>query len=108
MEALKVLGQLVPAEDALEVLYTVPNGMFASISSISVCNQNSQEIGFRIAVAVGGEADDPKQYLYFDVPLNANDTFVSTIGITLSAGDVIRVRSDEPNVSFSLFGVEVS
>lgn len=108
-ENLHVLGQIVPSASALTPLYTVPIATFASVSSVIVCNQNNiNEIVFRISIAVSGATDAPNQYIYYDMPLSPNDTFITTVGLTLAAGDIIRVMSDTGNVSFSLFGVEVT
>jgi len=107
---IKVLAQIAPSAGVLTPLYTVPAATSAATSSIIICNQNSIAgyIAFRISIAIGGAVDDPKQYVYFDIPLMNNDTFIATIGMTLATGDVIRVRTDTANVSFSLFGVEVA
>lgn len=107
-EALKVLGQLAPAATTLSALYTVPAFTSATVSSIVACNQNNGAIKFRVSVAVAGAADDPKQYLYYDVDLTKKNTFSAVLGLTLGAGDIVRVYTDTANVSFSLFGVEVT
>jgi hypothetical protein len=107
-EALKVLGQLAPAAATLSALYTVPGATSATVSSILVCNQNASTIKFRVSVAVANAADATKQYLYFDVDLTKKNTFSAVLGLTLGAGDVVRVYTDTTNVSFSLFGVEVT
>ncbi|OLD92629.1 MAG: hypothetical protein AUG84_00800 [Chloroflexi bacterium 13_1_20CM_4_66_7] len=59
-------------------------------------------------MAQGGAVDAPKQYVSFDSPLQANETKGFTIGMTLAATDVIRVRSASGNVSFNAFGVELT
>lgn len=107
VEILQVLGQIVPSPTTLTTLYTVPALTSASVSSIIVCNQNSTSILFRLSIAVAGVADNSKQYLYYDLPLDGNDTFIATIGISLGAADEVRVQSDTANVSFNIFGVEV-
>ena len=106
-EILQVLGQIVPTANTLTTLYTVPGATSASVSSITICNQNLVEVLFRISIAIGGISDDPKQYLYYDLPLDGNDTFIATIGISLGAADEVRVQSDTASVSFNIFGVEV-
>ncbi len=107
-DVIKVLAQLLPSANSLSTLYTVPGATTATISSIVICNQNFiNSILFRVSVAISNESDSLKQYIYYDMPLSPNDTFIATVGITLSTGDVIRVRSDTINVSFSLFGVEI-
>lgn len=109
METLKILGQLVPNPLTLSDLYTVPVSTMTSVSSLVICNQNPDLwVVFRISLAIGGAVNDPKQYIYYDLPLDPNDTFIATIGVGLNTGDVVRVQSSGSNISFNLFGVEVS
>jgi len=107
-DTLKVLGQVVPVAATLTALYTVPAATQTVVSSFTVSNHNATSIKFRMSVAVAGAADDPKQYIYFDVFLAANASFAATLGITLGATDVVRVQSDTAAVSFNLFGDEVT
>ena len=107
-ETLKVLGQSQPGATSLTDAYTVPALTQASVSSIVVCNTDNAAHSFRVSVAVGGAADDPSQYLYYDCPIVANDTFVSTIGVSLGPADVVRVYSDAGDLAFTIFGVEVT
>ena len=46
--------------------------------------------------------------MYYDLDIASYDTFVSTIGISLAKTDVVRVYASTTNMSFQLFGVEVS
>jgi hypothetical protein len=101
----KVLAQSLPSANTLTDAYTVPNWTVADVSSIMICNQSNFEGTFRVAVSVAGEADGRKQYLYYDVPLDANDTFEASIGIELSAGDIVRVYASM-QMSFNVFGIE--
>jgi hypothetical protein len=107
-ETLKILGQLVPSANTLTDLYAVPAATSASVSSVSICNQNATAVTVRISLAVAGAADTAKQYLYYDVTVQGNDTFIATVGISLATTDVIRARSNTANVSFQAFGVEVT
>ena len=107
-EALKVLGQVSPAATTLTTLYTVPANTRTAASSVVVANRSATATSFRISIAVGGVADDNKQYLYYDTPIAGNDTFVATIGISLAAGDVVRVYATLATLSFNLFGIEVT
>lgn len=108
MDTAKVLGQALPAAGTLADLYTVPAAAKTVVSTLKVCNQSSAPTTFRVAIAVAGAADASKQYVYYDVPIDANDTFSATEGWTIGATDVIRVRSGNGQVSFNLFGVEVT
>lgn len=102
----KVLGQSNPAARTLTDLYTVPGAASVVVSSIVICNQSTADAKARVSVAVAGAADEPKQYLYYDLDVPGNETFIATIGITLAATDVVRVYSDTDYLSFNLFGLE--
>jgi hypothetical protein len=105
---LKNLGQAYPAAGVLTAAYTVPAGKQATSSSIIVCNQGAVAAKARISHAIAGAANTPAQYLFYDVPLQPNETRALTIGLTLAATDVLNVYSDMGTVSFNVYGVEVT
>lgn len=108
-EQRKVLGQLSPSAASLQSLYTVPGGTTqAVVSTIQVCHCGATAANFRLSVAVAGAADDPSQYIYYDLPLMPNDVFSMTTGFTLGPTDELRCYSDVGDVSFSAFGVEIT
>ena len=107
-ESFKSLGQLAPAAGVLSDFYVVPASTSVSISSLVVCNRGATLGKFRISVAVAGDTVSIKQYLFYDQVLDAYSSFTVTIGITLTATDKIRVYADNSNLSFNLFGIEVS
>jgi len=104
-DTIQVLAQSKPLATTLTALYTVPAGQSVVVSSITICNQVAMATSWRLSIAVAGAGDDPSQYIYYGMPHQANDTFIATIGMTLGAGDVVRVYSTDGNLSFSLFGV---
>lgn len=108
METLLVLGQAYPIADTLTTLYTVPALTTAAPSSIVVCSQSGFADQFSVSVAVGGATDAPEQYLYYQLAIDASDTFIATIGITLASGDVVRCWSQNGYCSFNLFGLQVT
>ena len=101
---LKVLGQSAPSAASLTTLYTVPGSTTAVCSSIVVCNRSSVATTFRIAVRPAGAAISNEMYLYYDVSISGNDTFVGTIGLTLGATDIVSVYATLATLSFNLFG----
>lgn len=107
-ETIKILGQSAPSATTLTTLYTVPSGTVSSISTITVCNRAGTSATFRISVAIGGASDTAAQYLYYDQYVDANSTFASTMGITLTATDVVRIYASTANLSFNIFGIEVN
>jgi hypothetical protein len=105
-EAIKVLGQLDCPATSLTDLYTAPSAVVGS--TLCICNRTGATVTFRVAVAPGGAADDPKHYLYYDKKVLKNDSIFVTIGLTLAATDKVRVYASATGLSFSLFGTEVS
>jgi hypothetical protein len=105
MEIKQILGQAAPAATTETALYVVPDSKGAVISSIVVCNRSTSAT-FRVSVSVYSGATANKDYLYYDLTIGANDTFIATIGITLSNADVINVYASSANLSFNVFGAE--
>lgn len=105
---IKVLGQSAPGAASLTTLYTVPALTSTAVSSISVCNRSSTATSFRVAVRPAAGAISNEMYLYYDVTIAGNDTFVATIGITLATTDVVSVFATLATLSFNLYGQENS
>ena len=103
----KTLGQLNPAATTLSTLYTVPGATAAVGSTLAVCNQGVST-NFRVAVRPAGAAIAAQHYIVYDVAIAANDSAFLTLGITLAATDVVSVYAGHANVSFSLFGAEIT
>ena len=103
----KVLGQISSSANALLTLYTVPTTA-AIVSSITVCNRGATDSSFRIAVSINNASISNEQYIYYNVPIGPVDTFIATVGLTLSLGDIVRVFSIGNNLSFQIFGSEIS
>jgi hypothetical protein len=106
-DVLKILGQVAPAAMDLTDLYECFATEGCTVSTIFVCNRSASTSKFRISVANGGAVDAIKQYLYYDVELPGNDTFASTVGLSLTLTDIIRVYSESGDLSFSAFGMEI-
>lgn len=104
----KVLGQSKPVATTLTDIYTVGAAKQVTVSTINVCNLTSVATTYRISVAVVGAVDSQVQYLFFDDIIDVNETKNITAGYTLGAGDVIRCYSASGNISFNIFGVEIT
>lgn len=103
----KILGQFFTTGGSLANLYTVPAATTTIVSTLAICNQTASAKTFRIAVKKLGVSISEEMYIAYDSPIAASDSIFITIGITLSATDVISVSSSG-SVSFSLFGAEIS
>ena len=106
MTTTNINRQANPSAATATSIYTCTNP--GTISSIVVANRSSTATSFRIELRQLNAGADNKQYLYYDVPINGNDTFICTIGITCIATDQIYVTATLATLSFNLFGVEIS
>lgn len=103
----KVLGQLVPSANTLSTLYTVPANTQVVTSSITICNQgNSTNV--RLAVRPANASITTSHYVIYDNVVNAQDTMFLTIGMTANATDVFSVYAGTGNVSFNIYGSEIT
>jgi hypothetical protein len=108
-DAYKVLGQAAPSAATETVLYTVPAATSATASTLTVCNRSSTSgATFRVSVSKAGAATTSKDYVIYDLALSASNVYMATVGLTLATTDVVRVFASSANLSFSLFGVEIT
>jgi hypothetical protein len=105
--AYKVLGQSNPSATTATTLYTVPAATSAVVSTVSICNLGVTTT-FRIAVRPAGATLANSHYIVYDNYVNAGDSVLLTLGITLAATDVVTVYAGTANLAFSLFGSEIS
>lgn len=101
-----VLAQLSPNATAETALYTVPINEHIIANEIIVCNRDAVASSFRISISLDGGVTDVSEYLYFDLPIQANDTFANDMKLTLGVGSVIRVYSGSGLLTFTLFGAK--
>lgn len=106
--AYKVLGQVEPAATTDTTLYTVPASTQAVCSTLAVCNKASSSGTFRVRIKVNGAADDDKQFVVYDAPVAGKDTLLLTFGATLGAADVVVVYASSADMTFQLFGSELT
>jgi len=104
----KVLGQQAPGATTSTTLYTVPASTEVIISSIVVTERAGGTPTFRLSVSVDGAGLANKDYLVYDLALTANQTLIYKLGLTLDAADVIKVYASDANVTFQVFGTEIT
>jgi hypothetical protein len=104
----KVLGQSAPAATTNTDLYTVPAATSAVISTIVVANRAGTDATFRIAIRPAGAAISNQHYIAYDVLVGGGDSTTLTLGMTLAATDVITVYASTANLSFNVFGSEIT
>ena len=105
----KVLGQSAPAANTTSNVYTVTAATQAVISSIIITNRNSgANATYRIAVQPAGAALANQHYIAFDAPVTSLDSVALSLGITMGNTDILSVYSANANITFNVFGSEVT
>lgn len=103
-----ILGQSAPVAATPTLLYEVPRGSAkAWVSALFVCNRGAGADTFRVWI---GDGVGNEEYLYYDLPIAANDTFMMTCeaddkaSIQLLNGDQVWIEAGGNDLSFNLFG----
>lgn len=104
----KVLGQVKPLATTATTLYTVPASTETIASTIVICNTGSSSTTYRIAIRPNGAALEAKHYIVYDAPIAQYDSTILTIGLAMDASDVITVYAGTADISFNVFGSEIS
>ncbi len=104
----KTLGQAAPAATTSTDLYTVPAATSAIVSTITIANRAATPATFRLSQSLTGAALSDKDYLIYDSTIPASGFITLTLGITMAATDKLRVYASTADLSFNVFGTELS
>lgn len=107
-QAYKVLAQSAPSATTNTDILTVGAGKSVVASTLSVCNRGTTAATYRVAVRPTGTAIANQHYMIFDASIMPKDTVTLSVGITMATTDVLTVYASSANLSFSLFGAEIS
>lgn len=103
-----ILAQLDAAVATSETLYDCPRQTMVDDVVLTFCNRGAAADAVRISIAKAGIALGNEQYFYYDFPVAANDTFMSSIGAVMRAGDILRCYSTTGNTTFTMTGDVIS
>jgi hypothetical protein len=110
----KVLGQILPSVNTATNVYST-GSKSAVINTIYICNQSGANANVDIIVRPTAETLDGKHYILQNQIVGQADTIVLNLNITMNSNVIItannRWRTNETeaaNVSFSVFGAEIS
>jgi hypothetical protein len=78
------------------------------VSTIVVANRAATAATYRIAIRLNGATLANQHYIAYDVAVGASDSTTITIGITLDPAEVITVYGSTANLSFNIFGAEIT
>jgi hypothetical protein len=105
----RIAGQQAPLANTDTTLYTVPASTQFVGSTLTICNRDVSVVSsYRVMVVPSGDILGNKHYIAYDVLISGRGTDKLTIGIALASGDKVYVRSDTANLSFTLFGAELT
>ena len=108
MATYKVLGQSNPAATTETTLYTVGSANGAVVSSIVVCNQSASTATYRIAIRPTADSTTAaKNWIVYGASVNANDSTILTIGVTMAQSDKIQIYASSADLSFNAYGSEL-
>jgi hypothetical protein len=95
-----------------KTLYTAPTSKQASISSISIINNGENSGEYYLGIVKSSDSSTPgistTQQIIPTKTLAAGEIDEIVGGITLSAGDEIRIYSESPDITAHIYGVELS
>lgn len=106
--AYKVLGQSAPSATTNTDVYTVGSGKQTVISTIVVTNRGTTQATYRIAIRPDAASIANQHYIAYDATVPANDSIALTFGLTIDASDIVTVYASSANLSFNIFGSEIS
>jgi hypothetical protein len=106
--AYKVLAQSAPSATTATDIYTVPSSTSTVVSTIVVANRSASPATYRIAIRPNAATLANQHYVAYDVTVGASDSTTLTLGITMDAADVVTVYASTANLSFNVFGSEIS
>ena len=86
----KNIGQALASTVTPTAIYTVPSWQIAHIARIFFCNTWVSNGNVSIAVAKAWAVDTAAQYIYYNLPIPAGDTFLTAPEIWLESWDVVR------------------
>jgi hypothetical protein len=114
----QILGQVaLSTANSESTLYAVPDtaNNAAVASTLTVCNQGTTDLTFRVRVAQSGASLDAKQWLFYDTTVYAKSSLSMTMGLTLGRNERVYVSSSASSgvdgthvLSFNLFGSAIS
>lgn len=105
----KVLGQVAATANTTHNVYTVPASTQTVVSSVIITNRNSNaNVTYRIAVQPAGAALANQHYVAYESVVTAYDSVALSLGLSLGNTDIVSVYTANSNVTFGVFGVEIT
>jgi hypothetical protein len=105
--ALKMLGQSKPAGGATTSLYQVGGGKSAVVANIICCNTDTTNTDYiTVYQILAAGSPGASNAIVANYPVPPRDSFVLIAGLSLAAGESIRVVSTGGYITFTCSGSE--
>jgi hypothetical protein len=107
----KVLGQSLTTAGIETDLYTVPASKETALSAITITNSSGSTTNtYKLSVVPSGQLNGSinKNYIAYNKSISPNQIDEIKGGITLSAGDKIKIFSPSSSLIVQVYGVEKS
>jgi|LakMenE18May11ns_1017448.scaffolds.fasta_scaffold9692388_1 hypothetical protein len=108
----KILGQIQTTANVLTTIYTVPAATNTMITTITICNQSSNDsVLINVAANISGSAVTTRNFIVSGYPLGGAETLVLEPRISLNVGSILSANitgaNASSNISINAFGVEI-
>lgn len=101
------LGALRPSNTSEAELYS-PGSTAEAVATVIVCNQDTSERTYRLALTNASGSADGEDWLAYDKTIDANETHEYS-GICVDYPETIRVKASVADkISFVAFGLEIT
>lgn len=105
MEApINIIARLAPGAAVETDLYTVEPDEIAKIQGVTVANRGAALASFRFSISPLGAPTQAQDYVYYDLGLDGNDTFMALLNADVRPNDVVRVYASTADLTFILYG----
>ena len=108
----KILGQIQTTANVLTTIYTVPAATNTMITTITICNQSSNDSVFiNVAANISGSAVTTRNFIVSGYSLGGAETLVLEPRISRNGGSILSANitgaNASSNISINAFGVEI-
>lgn len=104
----KILGQVLPNANTLTNVYVTDSSNSAVISTITICNQSSDNVTVDLIMRPINEALANKHFLLKNIAIPQADTLILSPGLTMNSSVILAANNTlNSNLSISVFGVEI-
>jgi hypothetical protein len=105
----KLLAQTAPTANTETLSYAVPGSTSVIIRSINITNTSSSADTYYIAIVpTSSSSATNTNYISYNNTILGNTTISLKAGYTIQSSGGIRVKSLNGNLTFTLFGAEIS